>query len=269
MGDVTAPLAVITGASSGIGRSTALALARLGWRLVLVGRTAAPLDAVVAEAVAAGGRAVAEPVDAADPVAMEALAARVLARDGVPDAIVNSAGSGEWRFLEELPASAGGRMMGAPYLAAYHACAVFMAPMLQRRSGVFVHVGSPVSLMPWPGATAYAATRWALRGLHEALVMDLAGTGLRSCHVVLGEVQTAYFNRAAGSHDRIPGVGRWIPVMRADQAGAIVAGVVQRPRRQVIRPFLLWVFAVTHRVCPWLVEALVRLTGTRRGSASG
>lgn len=261
---MTAPLALITGASSGIGRATAQSLARAGWRLVLVARSAEALEAVVREVVAGGGAAVAEVADAGDAAAMEALAARVLARDGVPDAIVNSAGSGEWRFLEELPAAAGDRMITAPYLAAFHTCAVFMKPMLARGTGCFVHVGSPASLMPWPGATAYCATRWALRGLHEALVMDLAGTGLSSCHVLLGEVQTAYFERAPGSHVRIPGVGRWIPVMSAETAGGIVAGVVRAPRREVIKPWLLWAFAVTHHWFPWLVEALVVRTGTRR-----
>lgn len=257
-------LVLVTGGSSGIGRATAVALARRGWRVVLVGRSRDALDQALAEVIAAGGTGVAEPVDAADAGAMEALAARVLARDGVPDAIVNAAGSGEWRFLEELPASAGARLVSAPYLAAYHACAVFMAAMLARGAGTFVHVGSPASLMPWPGATGYCASRWALRGLHEALVMDLGGTGLRSCHVMLGEVRTAYFERAAGSHERIPGVGRWLPVMSAEAAGAIVAGVVLRPRREVIRPLLLRVFAILHRLAPGAMEAAVRVTGARR-----
>jgi len=262
------PLAVVTGASSGIGRSTALALAGHGWRLVLVARGRDALDAVASEVDTRGGVGIVEVADATDAAAVEALAARVLARDGVPDVIVNSAGSGEWRFIEELPASAGDRMIGAPYLAAYHVCAAFMAPMLARGTGAFVHVGSPASLMPWPGATAYAASRWALRGLHEALCADLAGTGLRSCHVLLGEVRTAYFDVAAGSHERIPTVGKLIPVMSAEAAGGIVAGVALRPRREVIRPVVLLLFAWSHWLAPRLVEWLVRSTGARRGGAA-
>ncbi len=261
------PLAIVTGASSGIGRAAALELARRGWRLVLVARGRDALEAAAADVRAAGGVGIVEVADATDAAAVEALAARVLARDGVPDVVVNSAGSGEWRFVEELPASAGDRMIGAPYLAAYHLCAAFMAPMLARGAGAFVHVGSPASLMPWPGATAYCASRWALRGLHEALCADLAGTGLRSCHVLLGEVRTAYFERAAGSHERIPTVGKLIPVMSADEAGAIVADVALRPRREVIRPFVLRLFAWSHWLAPRLVEWLVRSTGARRAGA--
>ncbi len=260
------PLAVVTGASSGIGRATAVSLGRRGWRVVLVARGREALDAAAAEVRAAGGTAVVEAADAGDAGAVEALARRVLDRDGVPDVVVNAAGAGEWRFIEELPASAGDRMIGAPYLAAYHLCAVFMAPMLARKRGAFVHVGSPASLMPWPGATAYSASRWALRGLHEALCQDLAGTGVTSCHVVLGEVRTAYFDTAADSHDRIPSVARLIPVMTAAEAGAIVADVAVRPRREVVRPFVLQLFAWSHWIAPRLVEWLVRSTGARRGA---
>lgn len=260
-----APLAVITGASSGIGQATARVLTRSGWRVVLVARGLEALEHTAATIHAQGGTAIVEVVDAGDAHAVSALARRVLERDGVPEAIVNSAGAGEWRYADELPPEAGDRMIAAPYLAAYHLVAAFMAPMRKAGRGVFVHVGSPASLMPWPGATAYCAARWALRGLHEALVMDLAGSPLRSCHVILGEVRTAYFERATGSHERIPGVGRLIPVMEAEEAGQLVAGVVQKPRRELIRPRLLWLFAACHRVAPWLVEALVRWTapGTR------
>jgi short-subunit dehydrogenase len=236
--------------------------------LVLVARSLDALEAAAAEVRAAGGQPVVEVADATDAAAVEALAARVLARDGVPDVIVNGAGSGEWRFIEELPASAGDRMLGAPFLAAYHLTAAFMAPMLARGRGAFVHVGSPASLLPWPGATAYCSARWALRGLHEALCADLAGTGLQSCHVILGEVRTAYFERAAGSHERIPTIGKLIPVMDAPVAGEIVAGAAINPRREVIRPFLLRLFAWSHWLAPRLVEALVNGTGAKRAPRS-
>ena len=82
---------------------------------------------------------------------------------------------------------------------------LFFRSLLARGRGAFVHVGSPASLMPWPGATAYSASRWALRGLHEALCQDLAGTGVRSCHVLLGEVRTAMrerFGAPAAAHEQ-------------------------------------------------------------------
>lgn len=260
------PLALVTGASSGIGRATALDLARSGWDLVLVARGREALETAAAEARALGRAVTVEPVDAGDAAAVEAMAARVLGSLGTPEVVVNAAGAGEWRFIEELPAAAGDRMVAAPYLAAYHLTAAFMAAMLARGSGAFVHVGSPAALMPWPGATAYAASRWALRGLHEALVQDLHGTGVRSCHVILGEVRSAYFEHNAGSHERIPAVGRLIPTLSPAEAGALVAGVARRPRRQLIRPRMLQLFAWAFWLAPWFVEWLVRVTGTRRAS---
>ena len=256
-------LAVVSGASSGIGRACAVLLGRRGYRVVLVARGREALEGAAKDVVAAGGEAMVEPCDASDGAAVLAMAARVVEAHGAPHAVVNAAGLGEWRFIEESGPEDARRMLGAPFFAAYHLTHAFMRPMLAAKRGVFVHVGSPASFAPWPGATAYISSRWALRGLHEALCMDLVGTGLRSSHVVLGKVTSAYFDNNPGSEERIPGVGRWIPVMSPEQAGAIVASVVERPRDEVIRPWLLLGFRWAQLVAPWLVRWLISSTGVR------
>src|SRR5688572_19850246 len=104
-------LAVVTGASSGIGAAAAAALAADGWRVVLVARGREALDVTHQQITGAGGDAVVEALDAADGDAVVAMARRVLDEHGVPEAIVNSAGAGEWRFIEDTPPALARQMM--------------------------------------------------------------------------------------------------------------------------------------------------------------
>jgi NADP-dependent 3-hydroxy acid dehydrogenase YdfG len=250
------PVAVVTGASSGIGAATARVLAREGWRLVLVARREERLAALTADIAAAGGEAMSEVLDAADGRAVMAMAERVRAAWGTPSVVVNSAGAGVWRFLEETSVEEIFDMIGAPYLAAANTCRAFVADMLTAKHGHFVHVGSPASVVPWPGATAYTASRWALRGLHEALCQDLRGTGVRSSMVYFGEVSSEYFEANPGSHEHIPKLAAPIPVSTPERCAEVLLGVVRRPRRVVFYPFTLrlmaWLAALAPRPTRWL-----------------
>ena len=257
------PIAVVTGASSGIGAATAKALARDGWRVVLVARRAERLETLASEIAAAGGEARAEALDAADGPAVMAMAERVRAEWGTPSLVVNSAGAGEWRFLEETSVGQIVEMMGAPYLAAANTCRAFIVDMLAAKRGHFIHVGSPASVMPWPGATAYTASRWALRGLNEALCMDLHGTGLRSSLIYLGEVSSEYFEANPGSHEHIPKIGSWIPVSTPDRCAEVILKVVRRPRRVVFFPFALRAMAWLAAISPGPTRWLIARTGRR------
>jgi len=256
-------IAVVTGASSGIGAATAKALARDGWRVVLVARRAERLETLASEIAAAGGEARAEALDAADGPAVMAMAERVRAEWGTPSLVVNSAGAGEWRFLEETSVGQIVEMMGAPYLAAANTCRAFIADMLAAKRGHLIHVGSPASVMPWPGATAYTASRWALRGLNEALCMDLHGTGLRSSLIYLGEVSSEYFEANPGSHEHIPKIGSWIPVSTPDRCAEVILKVVRRPRRVVFFPFALRAMAWLAAISPGPTRWLIARTGRR------
>ncbi len=250
-------LAVVTGASSGIGAATAVALANDGWQLVLVARTLSNLEEVARSVDAAGGQAIVEALDAADGSQVGAMADRVRQDVGSPQLIVNSAGAGRWLFVEETSPEEAHEMLEAPFLAAFNVCHAFMAGMLEQRRGVIIHVGSPASRIPWPGATGYACSRWALRGLHEALCQDLRGTGVRSCHVVFGEVSSSYFDNNPGVRESMPKLGRLIPVLSPQRCAEIIVGTAQRPRRQVVAPIMLrlmyWLAAVSPGPTRWLI----------------
>jgi NADP-dependent 3-hydroxy acid dehydrogenase YdfG len=258
-------LAVVTGASSGIGAATAELLGASGWRVVLVARRQPALEEVALRIEAVGGEAVVEPLDGGDAEAVQAMATRVLDGFGVPGAVVNAAGAGKWRWPEEtLPADME-RMLDAPFRSAYHHTHAFLSPMLAQRGGVIVHVGSPAALRPWPSATAYTCSRWALRGLHEALVQDLHGTGVRSCHVIFaGEVASDYFVANPGSHEHIPVIGRVFGVASPRECAEVVYATILRPRNQVLHPGLARAFNVVNQVAPGGMRWLARVTGRRR-----
>lgn len=258
-------LAVVTGASSGIGRATAMQLAARGWRVVAVARRRDRLEALAEQAAAVGGgEIVVEALDGADAEAVAAMAARVQSRHGTPGAIVNSAGAGVWRWPEHTPPELMEQLLDAPFRSAYHVTYGFLGAMLAAGEGVVVHVGSPASLVPWPSATGYTISRWALRGFHEALVQDLHGTGLHSCHVLFGEVASEYFVANPDSREFIPTVGRLIPTITPSEAAEVIVRTLHRPRPLVVHPMVHRLLHASYLVAPRVARTLARATGRRR-----
>lgn len=250
-------LAVITGGSSGIGAATAAALADSGWKIVIVARGAEALLSVRDRLTAAGGDVIAEVADAGDGAAMIDLAERVLAVHGAPDAVVNSAGAGEWRFIEDTPPALAAQMMAAPFFAAFNTTHAFMRSMLERRRGVIIHVGSPASISPWPGATAYASARWALRGLHESLRQDLLGTGVHTCHVIFGEVTSPYFETNEVPRQNLPALNRFVRPISPRAAATVITATIQTPRPQVVYPPVVRALAAAARIAPPLGRRVI------------
>lgn len=261
-------LAVITGASSGIGRATALRLARDGWKVVVIARREPVLQELAREVAEAGGEAVVEALDAGDGAAVVAMAQRVVAAHGSPDAIVNCAGAGQWKYIEDTPPDEFASMVAAPYAAAFHTTHAFMPAMLEAGRGLILQINSPSGVMPWGGATGYCSARFALRGLHEALRMDLVGTGVRSIHVLLGEVSSSYFDANPGSQEHIPKIAALIPRSTPEQCADVIAGAIRRPRHQVSAPFMLTVFLWCNAVAPGVVKWLIRMTQRKRATPS-
>ncbi len=251
--------ALVTGASSGIGASAARHLAARGYRVILVARDKTRLEQVAADI---GANATAECYDAADGREVLGLAARVCEAWGTPDVIVNSAGAGQWKRIEATSPDEALAMMQAPYLAAFNVTHAFMAGMLQRGSGVVIHVNSPACIFPWPTSVGYTAARWALRGLHEALCQDLVGTGVQSCQVIFGRVDSPYFEHNPGVTKVLPKIAGLVRTLSTDECGRVIAGIAARPRRESTHPFMLKLIRWTHHVCPTLVRWSLRIPGT-------
>ena len=252
-------LAVITGASSGIGRATSIRLVQSGWVVIGVARRAAVLQTL---ADSLGPQFTPRACDGGDGEAVIQLAQTVLETHGVPDLLINCAGAGQWKEIEDTTPTDLNQMLSAPFKSAFHFTHAFMKPMLERGSGRVLHVNSPACVMPWAGSTGYSANRFALRGLNEALCADLKGSGVTSCNVILGEVTSSYFEANPDSHDKLPGIASLIPVMSPEACAKILERAAHKKSREVSAPLMLTLFLVAARIFPSFVRLCI--TSTQR-----
>ena len=253
--------ALIPSGSSGIGADAARHLAKAGFQVILVARGQENLTRVAEEI---GPRASTEVCDVSIGGEVRKLAERVQQNVGVPDVIVNSAGIGQWKRIEETGPEEALQMIKVPYLAAFFVTQAFIPGMLARRSGVLIHVNWGRALAPWPSSVAYAAARWALRGFNEALYQDLAGTGVKTCGLVLGRVDSPYFDHNPESIEHMPKIAGMIRTLSTDECGRIIARLAQSPRREVIYPRMLRYLSLINQVCPSLFRILLQKTGRQR-----
>jgi short-subunit dehydrogenase len=174
---------VITGASSGIGRAVALALAERSADLDLLGRDAGRLNAVAAEVVAAGGGASTHPFDLGDDVALQRYADGAAAR-GV-DALIHSAGTVQLGAVADQAVDHLDRQLRlnlrAPFLLTQ-----LLLPALIRTGGLIVFVNSGAGRVAKPGWSTYAASKFGLRALADSLRAEVASDGVRVTSVYPG-----------------------------------------------------------------------------------
>lgn len=259
--ELSGKIAVVTGASSGIGAATARLLAQKGTRVVLLARREDKLAQVRGDILTQGGQADGYPVDLTNAAAVAFVGRSILAEIGPPDVLINNAGAGRWLTVAETPPEEAVQMMAAPYFAAFNATHTFLPAMLARNSGHILNVTSVASYAGWPGATGYIAARWAMRGFTLGLRADLHHTRIGVTLFAAGKVETPYFARNPGSEERIPGLSRIVPTLSAAQAAAAIVRAVQREQREVIVPPMAAVFVQLHKFLPGVVDRLLIRTG--------
>jgi len=228
---------LITGGSSGIGAAAARHMARQGAHTLLVARRTDALDRVASDIVATGGTAQTFTADLADPQAVGDVTERVRAEAGVPDIIVNAAGAGRWKELAQTDVGELQQMLYVPALSAMLMTRAFVSDMIARGHGQIINVSSPASFLAWPNACGYIASRRALQGFNDALRAELHGTGVQVTAVVLGPVDSPYWQHnpdsAKNQPRRLPGV---MPVLSTDEAAARIVAAVTKTRRQMVSP---------------------------------
>jgi short-subunit dehydrogenase len=150
-------------------------------------------------------------------------------------------------------------MMKVPYLAAFSLTRAFLPQMLVRGSGAIACITSPASYLAWPNATAYIAARCALAGFAAGLRSEVKGSGVNVTLVVLGTVDSPYWEHNPGSREHLPASNpRLVPTLTCEQAAeAIFTGVEER-RKTIVRPAIFRVLLVLNALFPGLVASQLR-----------
>lgn len=186
-------LAIVTGASSGIGESLALAMAAQGTHVVLVARSVDRLMRLAARIERAGGRATVLPADLAAPGAAQKLFEEVQRRGLPVDTLVNNAGFGFYGpFESEAPAHLS-EMLQVNVVALTELSRLFVPSLLLRR-GTVLNLASTVAFQPSPYMSAYGATKAFVLSFTEALWAEYRGRGLHVAAVCPGPVETPFIN---------------------------------------------------------------------------
>jgi NAD(P)-dependent dehydrogenase (short-subunit alcohol dehydrogenase family) len=182
--------AVVTGASRGLGRAIALALARAGANLVLIARDTAALQRVASEVEQLGQRALALPCDVTAESEVTAAAHQVRATLGAVHILVNSAGINIRKPITEFSLEEWRRVLDTNLTGAFLMCRAFVPLMRGHGYGRILNLTSIMSHVALPGRTAYAASKTGLLGFTRALALELAPEGITVNGISPGPVAT-------------------------------------------------------------------------------
>ncbi|MFG1998183.1 SDR family oxidoreductase [Spirillospora sp. NPDC048911] len=226
---------VITGASSGIGRATALEFAGKGVAVVLAARREEALEKVARECESAGAQALAVPTDVAEAGAVEELGRQAVDQFGRIDVWVNAAAVSLFGPIQDVPLDDFRRTLDVNVMGYVHGARVALRHMRDQGSGVLVNVSSVTSLMPQPYATAYVMSKAAVSALSASLRQELQVTGdrkIKVCTVLPATIDTPLFQHAANYTGRR--VVAMPPVYPAEQVAKAIVRLANHPQREVI-----------------------------------
>jgi uncharacterized protein len=233
-------LAVITGASSGIGEALARKLAAQGLRVVLVARRRERLEALAGEIRAAGGNARILTADLRNEVDR----ARLCQQAGDADVLVNNAGLGWYGYGDRMSWKTAQEMLQVNVEAVVQLSLAFLARMRQRNTGHIINIGSISGSLPSQGIALYGATKSFLDNFTTALHRELAGTHVHVSVVRAGPVKTEFSEAALAQEN-----GGHVPTEKigvtSEKVAESIWSLIRRPRRFLYVPGYL-------RLVPWL-----------------
>jgi NADP-dependent 3-hydroxy acid dehydrogenase YdfG len=231
------PVAVITGASSGIGEATARALAASGYRLALLARRADRIQAL-ADALGGGATAIAIAADVTERESIVKAADRVQAELGGTDVLINNAGVMLLAPFTDAGHDDHRRMIEANLLGAMTVTEVFL-DQLRDGGGDLVNLSSVAGRTARPGNAVYAATKWGLNGWSESLRQELQ-PGVRVMVIEPGAVATELTDHIThpGAKQAAEQMYRQLAIT-ADDIAEVIAFAVTRPRRMTLNEILI------------------------------
>ena len=224
---MTTPVALITGALTGIGRATAEAFAREGYRVVVSGRREAEGIALAQVLQQLGAEAEFVRADVRHDDEVKALVDATVARFGRLDVAVNNAGTeGHPGPLTEQTADSYAETFDTNVLGVVLSLKHELRVMQAQGSGVIVNVSSVAGKIGFPGASVYVASKHAVEGLTKTAALDAAPYGVRVNAVAPGPIETGMLDRFAGNADNKAGLLSTVPLGRAGEPDEVAQAIV-------------------------------------------
>jgi uncharacterized protein len=248
-------IAVVTGASSGIGAATARRLAREGMQVVLVARRLDRLEELAKEIQQGGGQAVTIAADLMQESDRSRVFLEVTQRFGNVDILVNNAGLGWYGYGSEMPWKTAWEMLQVNVEAVVQLTLNFLASMRKRDSGHIINIGSISGSIPSQGIALYGATKSFLDNFTTALYRELTGTRVHVSVVRAGPVRTEFgevaLSKENGGHIPTEYVG-----VSTDYVAWRIWKLMLRPRRVIYVPGWLRVVPWTELSFGWIIDRI-------------
>jgi short-subunit dehydrogenase len=241
------PIALITGASRGIGAATALELALRGYTLVLAARSAGPLQALAAELTLSGAPALPVPTDLCSLDEIDRLARLVISQFGRVDALIHNAGVGGSGIVARMSDGGAQATIGTNLLAPIVLTRALLPAMLEQRRGAIVFVASVAGHVGLPASATYSASKFGLRGFAHGLRREVAHRGVGVTIVSPGFVRTD--------------MTRWmgnLPLPGPEIVACAIADAVEHPRREVFVPGYYRLLVWLEHLMPGLADVALR-----------
>ncbi len=261
--------AVVTGAASGIGRATAVRLARRGCRLALADLDADGLAETGRMVAAAGARHSEHVLDVADRAAMLALPDAVLAEHGAAHLLLNNAGVTVTKAFHEHTMDDFDWVVGVNLWGVVHGCHAFLPHLMRVDEAHIVNVSSIFGIIGVPSQTSYCATKYAVRGFTEALAEELHGTHVQVSCVHPGGVGTNIIENArtrdAEMKSQMAGFFR-TRTISPDAAAAVIVRGIEADRRRILITREAYLLDAVKRLLPTLgnraaIRSMMRMMG--------
>lgn len=264
-------VAIVTGASSGIGRAVALQLARQGSKLVIAARRAERLEHLAVECRSLGGDVLVVPTDVSDEVQCKALIEKTLEVFGRLDMLVNNAGIAASALFDEYPdLHLFKHTMDVNFYGSVY-CTYFALPYLKKTCGRIVAVSSVGGKSAIPNNTPYCASKYAMHGFYDSLRMELYQHGV-SCTVVCPWWVATEFHESQLNKDGVPRGERGRAyytkkTMTSEQCAQFVLNAAYKRRREVLMgpgTLAVWLKVIAPGFLDWLAINLFLKSAVRR-----
>jgi uncharacterized protein len=242
--DWSGRVALVTGASSGIGEATAFKFAELGIEVVLAARREERLLSVADAIRRTGGACQVYPASLSDEEGRKGIYHFIQSRYARLDVLVNNAGLGWYGYFADMPWQIAYEMLQVNIAAVVHLSRLFLPGMRTRREGHIINIGSVSGGLPAQGVVLYSASKSFLDGFTTALHRETAGSGVKVSVIRAGPVKTEFCEAAASRPSGLPVPTENIGVT-AERVAEVISSVLRRPRRVVYVPSYL-------RITPWV-----------------